>query len=120
MTRDPITLAEDFRDLRPRPDTSVIALLLGGDAARAHLVGVEIERVERGEVPPIQVDVDPISAFVLLTYLEMARELSSPANAANPIVDKFIAGLEACVGRDCPEIARVLTDVRAARKGGRS
>lgn len=101
---EPSSTLETFRDSELPPDAT-IALLLA-DPQRSILVAHEIQRIQRGEIAPLQVDIDQVSAFVLLSYLAFALETSGP-NQARPVVEKFVAGLEAAVGRTCPEIADV-------------
>ena len=102
----------------PLPAEATIALLLGCDQGRAYNVAVEIEQIERGLLPPIQVDIDQYNAFVMISYLESARAVAGAGAPSDAIIRRFIEGLEACLARDCPELAAVLADARQ-RKGGR-
>ena len=107
---------EYFTDPPPLPAERIIARILE-DPASARAVAREIEGIQRGDFRPIELALDPLTACLVLSYLEIGMAAAGNVGTDRHLVALVVDGLAAHVGRTCPALGRVIRDARAKRGG---
>ena len=121
MTETPETTPHFVERLRTSdlPPDATIALYFA-EPGRTILAAREIQRIQCGEVPPIRADIDPLTAFVVICYLESVLLRGGATHGTDHTARRFIEDLETALSRDCPELAAVLARGRAVQPGGQA
>lgn len=110
------TLIERLRASDLPPDATIA--LYFTEPGRSVGVALEIQSIQRGEVPPIKADIDQVTAFLVIAYLEGVILRGANAHPVDLTARRFIDDLERALARDCPNLAAVLTGQRAETEEG--